>query len=65
METAKLIPGMQVIWTTPMFGFKRFGTVRRLLDNELVRVEFGNDGLEIRNLPISQLEIYGGQDYDR
>ncbi len=44
-------PGDEVTWTTPKFGMTRYGHVLSVRDDGLVRVEFGSDGMEIRDLP--------------
>lgn len=44
----------EVMWTTPKFGFRRFGHVIEQRD-DLVRVDFGEG--EVRSLPADQLRL--------
>lgn len=53
-------PGDQVTWTTPKFGFSRWGRVIEVLPDGKVRVEFGYDGLEVRDLPPESLRLGWG-----
>lgn len=46
----------KVTWTTPMYGLTRYGYVIEQLRNGSVRVTFGNDGMDVRDLPARELQ---------